>query len=77
VGYGIGIGYPPSWIDNLRIKETDTHVLQERMTFFLFVGAQATGGDRCLYLGEPLAVTSRGIDRLSALPRELRVIPPA
>ena len=71
----IGIGYPPSWLDNLRIKETDTHVLQEGMTFFLFVGAQTKGGDRCLYLGEPLAVTSRGVDRLSALPRELRVIP--
>jgi len=75
VGYGIGIGYPPSWIDNLRIKETDTHVLREGMTFFLFVAARTKTGERCLYLGEPLAVTGTTVERLSALPRELRVIP--
>src|SRR5438094_308000 len=28
VGYGIGLGYPPTWIDSLRVKETDAHVLQ-------------------------------------------------
>ncbi len=74
VGYGIGIGYPPTWIDNLRIKERDTHVLQPGMTFFLFVGAQTPAGDRCLYLGEPVAVTDRGAERLSGLPRQLRII---
>ena len=74
VGYGIGIGYPPTWLDNLRIKETDPHVLQEGMTFFLFAGALTNRGDRCLYLGEPVAVSRDGCERLSALPRELRVI---
>jgi Xaa-Pro dipeptidase len=74
VGYGIGIGYPPTWLDNLRIKETDTHVLREGMTFFLFAGALTKRGDLCLYLGEPVAVTGAGCDRLSALPRALRII---
>jgi Xaa-Pro dipeptidase len=74
VGYGIGIGYPPTWIDNLRIKERDTHVMNPGMTFFLFVGAQTGVGDGCLYLGEPVAVTDRGVEHLSALPRRLRVI---
>ncbi len=74
VGYGIGIGYPPTWLDNLRIKETDTHVLREGMTFFLFAGALTKQGDQCLYLGEPVAVSGQGCERLSALPRELRVI---
>ena len=73
VGYGIGIGYPPTWLDNLRIKETDPHALHEGMTFFLFAGALTKRGDRCLYLGEPVAVSRDGCERLSALPRELRV----
>lgn len=74
VGYGIGIGYPPTWLDNLRIKETDPHVLREGMTFFLFAGALTKRGDRCLYLGEPVAVGRDGCERLSALPRELQVV---
>jgi Xaa-Pro dipeptidase len=74
VGYGIGIGYPPTWLDNLRIKETDAHMLREGMTFFLFAGALTKRGDQCLYLGEPVAVTGTGCDRLSTLPRELRII---
>jgi Xaa-Pro dipeptidase len=74
VGYGIGIGYPPTWLDNLRIKATDPHVLAPGMTFFLFAGALTQRGDRCLYLGEPVAVSAEGCERLSALPRELRIV---
>jgi Xaa-Pro dipeptidase len=74
VGYGVGIGYPPTWLDSLRIKETDRHVLQPGMTFFLFVGALTRGSAQCLYVGEPVAVTDRGCERLSALPSQLRVV---
>ena len=45
VGYGIGLGYPPTWIDNLRIKETDPHVLQEGMTFLFHSGLARARGD--------------------------------
>ncbi|MHB8733190.1 MAG: M24 family metallopeptidase [bacterium] len=74
VGYGTGIGYPPTWLDNLRIKETDPHVLAPGMTFFLFAGALTKGRDQCLYLGEPIAVSRDGCVRLSRLPLELRVL---
>jgi Xaa-Pro aminopeptidase len=74
VGYGIGIGYPPTWLDNLRIKSTDAHVLAPGMTFFLFAGALTKRGAECLYLGEPVAVSRDGCERLSSLPRELRVL---
>ena len=74
VGYGIGIGYPPTWLDNLRIKETDPHVLAPGMTFFLFAGALTKDRGRCLYLGEPVAVTEKGCERLSRLPLEMRVV---
>ena len=74
VGYGIGIGYPPTWLDNLRIKETDSHVLAPGMTFFLFAGALTKDRGRCLYLGEPVAVIEKGCERLSRLPLEMRVV---
>jgi Xaa-Pro dipeptidase len=73
VGYGIGLGYPPTWIDSLRIKETDTHVLQPGMTFLLHSGLIAP--DRSFYvaLGDPVLVTERGAERLTALERDLPV----
>jgi Xaa-Pro dipeptidase len=74
VGYGIGIGYPPTWLDSLRIKETDAHVLSEGMSFFLFAGATTRRRDLCLYLGEPVAVSGAGCSRLSTLGLELRIV---
>ena len=58
VGYGIGLGYPPTWIDNLRIKETDPHVLQEGMTFLFHAGLLAPEGDVYVALGDPVLVTA-------------------
>ncbi|MER8396365.1 Xaa-Pro peptidase family protein [Mesorhizobium sp. M1340] len=73
-GYGTGIGYPPTWLDSLRIKETDTHVLQKNMTFFLLF--QWTVNDVCdfpveLFVGEPFIVTQSGCERLSSTPLSL------
>ena len=74
VGYGIGLGYPPTWIDSLRIKETDTHVLQEGMTFLLHSGLLAPEGTFYVALGDPVLVTPAGHERLTRLSRDL-VIP--
>jgi Xaa-Pro dipeptidase len=71
VGYGIGLGYPPTWVDNLRIKETDTRFLQPGMTFMLYgvlVDPQARTAAAC---GDPVLVTEAGSERLTALSREL------
>jgi Xaa-Pro dipeptidase len=73
VGYGIGLGYPPTWIDSLRIKETDAHVLQPGMTFLLHSGLIAPDGSFYVALGDPVLVTERGADRLTALDRDLPV----
>lgn len=75
VGYGIGLGYPPTWIDSLRIKETDPHVLREGMTFLFHAGLLAPEGDVYVALGDPVLVTATGYERLTRLPRELTVIP--
>jgi len=73
VGYGIGLGYPPTWIDNLRIKETDPHVLQAGMTFLFHAGLLAPDASFYVALGDPVLVTATGHERLTRLPRDLPV----
>jgi Xaa-Pro dipeptidase len=67
VGYGTGIGFPPTWLDNLRIKETDPHVLECNFVFFLFAHhTVAHAGERLeLFAGAPILVTATGNERLS------------
>lgn len=71
VGYGIGIGYPPTWLEPLRIKLTDPHVLAPGMTFFFFVGAPTEDERYYMAVGDPVLVTGAGFELLTALPREL------
>jgi Xaa-Pro dipeptidase len=71
VGYGIGIGYPPTWLEPLRIKLTDPHDLAAGMTFFFFVGAPTEDERYYLAVGDPVLVTDSGFELLTALPREL------
>lgn len=73
-GYGTGIGYPPTWLDNLRIKETDQHILEENMTFFLLTHWTVEREAHLpieLFVGEPILVTSDGCERLSSTPLSL------
>jgi Xaa-Pro aminopeptidase len=73
VGYGIGLGYPPTWIDNLRIKETDEHVLQPGMTFLFHSGLLAPDASVYVALGDPVLITDTGVERLTGLDRELTI----
>ena len=67
VGYGTGIGFPPTWLDNLRIKETDPHVLERNFVFFLFAHHTVEhAGERLeLFVGAPILVSATGNERLS------------
>jgi Xaa-Pro dipeptidase len=75
VGYGTGIGFPPTWLDNLRIKETDLHVLEAGVVFFMFVHetVEHDGVPIELFVGEPMLVTEGGADRLSSTPMSLEL----
>jgi Xaa-Pro dipeptidase len=66
IGYGTGIGYPPTWLDNLRIKRTDTHVLESGMTFFYMLHrtVDTSSGPVDLFVGEPILITDHGHERL-------------
>lgn len=74
VGYGIGIGYPPTWLDSLRIKETDSHVLEPGTTFFLFLGAFSEDRQTYLGVGDPVLVTPDGGTVLSTVDRRLQIV---
>jgi Xaa-Pro aminopeptidase len=76
VGYGTGVGYPPTWLDSLRIKEGDKHVLEPNMVLFLFVYHTTAGLDGqpiTLFIGEPILVTANGNDQLSQVPINLEL----
>ena len=72
-GYGIGIGYPPTWIDNLRIKSTDTHILKSGMTFMLHGILADWDAELAVALGDPVLITDTGVDRLTTLGHDLVV----
>jgi Xaa-Pro dipeptidase len=75
-GYGTGVGYPPTWVDNLRIKQGDEHILEPGMLLFLFVWNNLNGLNALpttLFIGEPVLVTAAGHDRLSSVPINLEV----
>lgn len=67
VGYGTGIGYPPSWLEPLRLKASDDRELRKGMTFFYFAGITDVEAGFCFYIGEPIAVVDGGHERLSKL----------
>ncbi len=75
-GYGIGIGFPgDGWVDNLRIKTTDPHLLAPGTVFFLLHAALSGDEDLFYLCGDPILVTEDGFEDLSKIERaELRVV---
>jgi Xaa-Pro dipeptidase len=63
VGYGTGIGYPPTWLDQVRIKVSDPTEAVPGMTLFYFVGLTDPDAQMCVYVGEPVLITAGGYER--------------
>ncbi len=74
VGYGIGIGFPPTWLESYRVKESDRMTLRKGMTFFYFAGAHVGGEPAYVIHGDPILMTSVGHRVLANRPRELVVL---
>lgn len=64
VGYGIGIGFPPSWLDGLRLKSTQSFELTSGMTIFLLLASITDDGKRYVGVGDPVVVTDDGFEYL-------------
>jgi Xaa-Pro dipeptidase len=71
VGYGIGIGYAPTWAEAMMLRETDRHVLEPGMTFLLQGVLVDPAAEVAAAFGDPVLVTPHGCERLTTLPREM------
>jgi Xaa-Pro dipeptidase len=73
-GYGISAGYPPSWLENLNIIESDSHVLEPGMVFSIEPPIMAYDEGIGIKLIDDFLMTETTCVCLSRLPRELIVV---
>ncbi len=64
-GYGVGIGYPPTWLDPLQITRTSNQRLVPGTTFVLHACLLDEPAGLGVVVGGTYAVTDSGIERLA------------
>jgi Xaa-Pro dipeptidase len=64
-GYGVGIGYPPSWLEPLKITRTSTDVLHLGTTFVLHACLLDEAERIGVLVGGTYAITAVGYELLS------------
>jgi Xaa-Pro aminopeptidase len=82
LGYPVGVGYPPSWVNGYAsFRVGDTTILEPDMTFHLVPLVGFGDAPESVYpweyrikLSETIRITSDGCEPLSEFPRELIVI---
>ena len=74
VGYGLGVGYPPTWGEGhiIDLKHHDERVLQPNMVFHV-VPALRENGEYGVGTSETVAVTESGHEVITDFPTELFV----
>jgi Xaa-Pro aminopeptidase len=63
-GYGVGIGYPPSWLEQLQITRTSTDVLDVGTTFVLHACLLDERESIGVLVGGTYAITGEGYELL-------------
>jgi len=64
-GYGVGIGYPPTWLDPLQITRTSSQRLVPGSTFVLHACLLDDSEQMGVVVGGTYAMTSAGLEMLS------------
>ena len=64
-GYGVGIGYPPSWLEPLEITRTSTDVMSPGTTFVLHACLLDEAESIGVLIGGTYAMTATGTELLS------------
>ena len=64
-GYGVGIGYPPTWLEPLKITRTSTDVLVPGTTFVLHACLLDEADNVGVLAGGTYAITETGYEMLS------------
>ena len=64
-GYGVGIGYPPSWLEPLQITRTSTDILDAGTTFVLHACLLDERESIGVLVGATYVITGDGYEMLS------------
>ncbi|MEM7176439.1 MAG: Xaa-Pro peptidase family protein [Pseudomonadota bacterium] len=64
-GYGVGIGYPPSWLEPLKITRTSTDVLTPGTCFVLHACLLDAAAELGVLVGGTYAITESGYEMLA------------
>lgn len=73
VGYGIGIGISPAWIErSMSLRASETRPLEPNMTFHLMAGLWER--DLSCVISETLIVTTSGAQTLSRVPQSVHAL---
>lgn len=64
-GYGVGVGYPPTWLDPFQITRTSSQVLQVGIAFVLHACLLDEAASTGVVAGGTYAVTAEGVEQLA------------
>ncbi len=78
-GYSIGIAFPPSWDEGyiVSLKQGDSTVLEEGMTFHIIPWMWGVDGDKTCGISDTILVTPEGVESFFDLPQDFAVKPSA
>src|SRR5207237_8214273 len=65
-GYGVGAGYPPTWLDPFQITRTSAQELQPGIAFVLHACLLAESAQVGVVVGGSYAMTAVGVSLLAA-----------
>jgi Xaa-Pro dipeptidase len=76
-GYSIGIAFPPSWDEGyiISLKQGDSQVLREGMTFHLIPWMWGVDGDKSVGISDTIYVTERGCQSFFSIDEDFVVKP--
>ena len=73
-GYGVGIAYPPTWLETLDITMESDQVFERNMTFVLHTSSSDPDTGQQVLVGGAYAVTDNGLEVLSGGDLELQAV---
>jgi len=76
-GYSIGIAFPPSWDEGyiISLKQGDSRVLEEGMTFHILPWMWGVEGDKTVGISDTIHITAAGCESFFTLDRDFVVKP--
>src|SRR5690554_2054487 len=76
-GYSIGIAFPPSWDEGyiISLKQGESAILQEGMTFHIIPWMWGVDGDKTCGISDTIHITSKGCESFFSMEQDFTVKP--